>query len=204
MKCLEKLYNELVTFRPFYSLLYCSLLGVMNKMVVSADLDKAFFLSDNCTITSIDLSATPTPCTSAPLKELGVTVAIPTTAMVQKTVSVKVADIAIPITPALPASLVPMTTGTHLVCAVDMTTGQVVDLTSPACWPEDLGVQNKITKVVVMPSTHTRVAVVSQYGVEVLGVKESVVPAVVAVKNEELMKDGLAHVLVYQNGEICR
>ena len=175
----------------------------MNKMVVSADLDKAFFLSDNNTITSIDLAATPGPCTAAPLKGLGVTEAIPTTAMMQRTVSVNVTDIATPITPALPASLVPMATGTHLVCAVDMTSGQVVDLTSPACWPEDLGVQNKITKVTVMPSTHTRVAVASQFGVEVLGVKESVVPAAVAVKNEELVKDGLAHVLVYQNGVIC-
>ena len=85
-----------------------------------------------------------------------------------------------------------------------MTTGQVVDLTSPACWPEGLGVENKLTKVAVMPSTHTKVAVAGQYGVEILGVRENVVPAVVAVRNEELMKDGLAHALVYQNGVICK
>ena len=176
----------------------------MNKMVVSVDLDKAYFLCSNNQIVSIDLSATPGLCTSAPLTELGVSTALPTSAMAQKTISGSVLDIAIPITPALPATLVPVTTGTHLLCAVDMTTGQIVDLTSPDCWPEELGVNNKWTKVVVMPSTHTRVALAGCYGVEVLSVKESVVPTVVALTNTELVKDGLAHMLVYENGVICK
>lgn len=176
----------------------------MNQMVVSSDLDAAFFLSNNAEITRIDLSATPAACACAPLKELGVKTALPTSAMTQKTASTTITDIAVPLTPALPATLVPVAMGTHLLGAMDLTTGTLVDLTGPNCWPEALGEQNKLTKLVVMPSTHTRIAVASCYGVQVLGVRENMVPAVVAVKDATVLEDGLAHMLVYENGVICR
>ena len=89
-----------------------SLLGLVNEMVYSADLDALYVLAASTQIIRIDLSVAPVSATNGTLLELGCKLAVPTTAMKSVTVSgATLTDMCEPLVPAMTKNFVPVVSG---------------------------------------------------------------------------------------------